>query len=141
MLWSGQIPEARSYLDEVFRPYAQLASNRWLAWAEFLEGCLLIHEQAPPTTDPVDDQALRALSRAHRRFDAERLNDGRVSAILAMLTRHRQIGDDSGYRRQRLHLAFLMDDQADTYYAAATPPHGQPWLSRMRTSAGSTKAT
>jgi hypothetical protein len=121
MVWSGQIVEARHYLDEVLRPYAQLASNRWLGWAEFLEGCLLIHEQAPPTNDPVDDQALHALLRAYRRFDAERLNDGRVSATLAALTRLRQIGDDTGYRQQRVLLASLIDDRVDTYYARGHP--------------------
>jgi hypothetical protein len=112
LVWAYRLAEARENLENVQRPYATIASNRWVAWADFVEAGLEIHHRSA-------DAALRAVERGAARFRAEGLVDGRIDMETIRLTALRLGGDRSGYQRCRADLQVLLDParRSGTHYA------------------------
>lgn len=98
LMWAGRIEEAQGCVAQLLEPIAALAASRWVAWLDFLTGCLHVH-----TGQGLE--AVSALERAERRFTAEGLGDGVVSCGTAMLTAYRLRGDDDGFLTTRRRLA------------------------------------
>lgn len=111
LVWAHRLGEAREHLDDVQRPHAAIASNRWVAWADFVEASLAILQSDP-------DAALRAIERGAARFRAEGLVDGRIDIEILRLTALRLARDLTGYRRTRADLDTLLNrtTPGGTYY-------------------------
>lgn len=45
LLWAERLEDTRACLDEYVRPHAEQAASRWVAWADFLEGGLAVHNR------------------------------------------------------------------------------------------------
>ena len=90
LLWAERLEDTRACLDRYVRPYAEQAASRWVAWADFLEGGLAVHNHEA-------GQALESYQAAETRFQAEILRDGVVSVKTARLTAHRLLGDSAAY--------------------------------------------
>jgi hypothetical protein len=96
------LPEARAHLDDGQRPYATLAATRWVAWADFTDAGLAIHQADAR-------RALRFIDAGSARFHAEGLLDGEIDMETIRLTALRLAGDDLAYLKQRRDLDRLMD--------------------------------
>jgi hypothetical protein len=90
LLWAERLEDTRTCLDRYVRPYAEQAASRWVAWADFLEGGLAVHNHEA-------GQALESYQAAETRFQAEILRDGVVSVKTARLAAHRLLGDSAAY--------------------------------------------
>lgn len=110
LMWAGRLDEAATALADELRPHAEIAANRWVAWADFLTGALLIHEGRP-------EAALQAIDDAVVRFEGHALVDGVVSSKLIGLTAMRAAGDDAGFARTHREILALLRDPVGTYYA------------------------
>lgn len=112
LVWAYRLAEARENLDDTQRPYAAIASNRWVAWADFVEAGLAIHNRDA-------DAALLAIERGAARFRAEGLVDGRIDMETLRLTALRLMGDRSAYRQCRADLDVLLNPagRPGTHYA------------------------
>jgi hypothetical protein len=93
LLWAERLDECRECLDRRTDPYAQIAANRWVAWAAFVRACLLVREDSSVA------EALALFDDAEQRFAAEHLMDGIVSVRVSRLAALRR-SDDSGYASQ-----------------------------------------
>ncbi len=102
LVWAYRLPEARAHLDDRQRPYATLAATRWVAWADFTDAGLAIHQADPR-------RALRFIDAGSARFHAEGLLDGEIDMETIRLTALRLAGDDPAYLKQRRDLERLMD--------------------------------
>jgi hypothetical protein len=103
LLWAGRLAEARRCLADYLRPYAELAANRWNAWADFIEGGLAVYSGH-------GRDALDAYSDAELRFKAEGLTDGVVSVLTARLAARRLLRDPAGYTRLLADVTALSRD-------------------------------
>jgi SIR2-like domain len=106
LVWAYRLPEATTQLEDRLRPYASIAANRWMAWADFVEAGLAIHQRDITT-------ALRAIESGTARFRAEALVDGLIDMHTLRLTALRLAGDDPEFRRQRDVLERLLHVGAD----------------------------
>jgi hypothetical protein len=79
LLWAERLDECRRCLDQQLRPASVIAAARWVAWADFVEGGIAVHEG-----DPVTAEKYYELS--EQRFRGEGLTDGVVSVQTARLT-------------------------------------------------------
>jgi hypothetical protein len=102
LVWAYRLAEARVHLDDRQRPYAALASTRWVAWADFTDAGLAIHHGDVR-------RALRFIDAGSARFQAEGLLDGEIDMQTIRLTALRLAGDDPAYLQQRRDLDKLMD--------------------------------
>lgn len=126
LLWADRTAEARRHLDDDLQPVAAIAANRWVAWAEFLEGCLAVR-------DADAEAALTRFAASERLFRAEALLDGAVSVGVARLAALRLAGDDVGFRRQVADLEPSSFPTAAGRYYARTSPIGPELLAIQRT--------
>jgi hypothetical protein len=78
-MWRGDTLGSRVVLDEHLRPLARITGNRWMGWADFLEGGLSIHDHDV-------EGARSALNLGRMRFEAEGLLDGIVDVLMLRLT-------------------------------------------------------
>ena len=111
LMWAGRIAEARSRFDSDLQPFASIASNRWVAWSNFMDGCIRIHEgNATGLLATLDSAAVR--------FASDGLFDGLVSTRLVRLTAHRLVHDDAAYEAawDELQDALATAKRHDTYY-------------------------
>ena len=92
LLWAGRLDEVQVCLRDYLREYAKLGANRWSAWADFVEACLLIRREH-------GKEALRKCKEATMRFEAEGLIDGVVSVKTAALTAYRLTGEAADYTK------------------------------------------
>lgn len=95
LVWAEDLDRARRCLADELVPYAPLAANRWVAWAEFLEAALLIRSDAG--TVDIDRQISAQLDNARARFGAEALVDGLISVDTVRLTATRRTGAVDGF--------------------------------------------
>jgi hypothetical protein len=79
LLWAERLDECRRCLDQRLRPASVIAAARWVAWADFVEGGIAVHEG-----DPIAAEKYYELS--EQRFRGEGLTDGVVSVQTARLT-------------------------------------------------------
>lgn len=93
LLWAERLEKAHACLEEYLRPYAEQAATRWVAWADFIEGGLAVH-------DGDARKALESFQAGETRFQAEVLLDGVVSVKTARLTAHRLLGDSAAYSEE-----------------------------------------
>lgn len=93
LVWADRTDEAREALETRLRPYAAVAANRWVAWADFMEGEIAVRSSDVAT-------ATAAYDAADVRFGAELLVDGLISVATARLTVQRLADDDAGFRRR-----------------------------------------
>ena len=64
LIWAGLLGEAERHLKDRQRPYAALASTRWVAWADFTEAILAIHRRrVEPALRALDVGGIRVPSR------------------------------------------------------------------------------
>jgi hypothetical protein len=91
LLWAHRLDEARICLDDELAPYGALAASRWVAWTDFVRGCLAVRDGLP-------DAALEAFELSRRRFQAERLVDGVTSVLTARLAALRGLGQGRQFR-------------------------------------------
>ncbi|WP_305785574.1 SIR2 family protein [Symbioplanes lichenis] len=78
LLWAERLAECRLCLDEELRPAAGLAAARWVAWADFIEAGIALHEGNAR-------EAARHYELARLRFEGEGSIDGQVSVQTALL--------------------------------------------------------
>lgn len=90
LMWADRLDEARSCLEQDLDPYAALAANRWLAWADFIRGGLAVR-------DGDAGAAGIHLQRSRDRFAAEALDDGVASVLVALLAVRRLQGADGEF--------------------------------------------
>ncbi|EGG44827.1 SIR2 family protein [Streptomyces griseoaurantiacus] len=91
LMWADRLDEARTCLEQHLEPYAALAANRWVAWADFVRGGLAVREG--------DAEAATAhFRRSEDRFRGEALDDGVSSVLVARLAVLRLRGPDSGFQ-------------------------------------------
>lgn len=112
LMWAGRIEEAEACVAHRFEPVAGVAASRWVAWLDFLTGCLRIHRGS-------GDDAVESLTRAAVRFTAEGLGDGVVSSWTAMLTAHRLRCDDGAFTATRA----MLDDPPMSFGVHYTRGH------------------
>jgi hypothetical protein len=93
LVWADRTAEAREALETRLRPYAAVAANRWVAWADFIEGEIAVRS-------PDAAAAMAAYDAADIRFGAELLVDGLISVATARLTVERLSGDDAAFERR-----------------------------------------
>jgi hypothetical protein len=112
LLWAERLDQARECLEEQLTPYAAIAASRWVAWANFLRGSLLIRGGDA-------DEAKKELLLGEARFRSEALTDGIVSVEAARLTALRLAGEDAEFERQRDALSDRISarSRSETYYA------------------------
>ncbi|MCX5238228.1 SIR2 family protein [Streptomyces prunicolor] len=90
LMWADRLDEARTCLEQHLDPYAALAANRWVAWADFIRGGLAIRAG--------DGRAATAhFRRSEDRFQAEALDDGVASVLIARLAVLRLRGLDGDF--------------------------------------------
>ncbi|WP_428936108.1 SIR2 family protein [Streptomyces sp. ACT015] len=87
LMWADRLDEARACLDQHLDPYAAIAANRWVAWADFVRGGLAVR-------DGDADAAAAHFRRSQDRFQAEALDDGVASVLVAGLAVLRLRGDN-----------------------------------------------
>jgi hypothetical protein len=116
LIWAYRLDEARHHLERAQRPFAELASSRWMAWADFTEADLEIHRRQP-------GDAMRLLDAGAARFRAEALVDGQIDVAIVRLTALRLDGDEDGYQAQRRVLKSLLDTggRRGVHYAKGSP--------------------
>lgn len=90
LLWAERVEEARLCLHDRLRPTAAVAASRWVAWADFIAGCLAVRDHQPA-------EALVAFDLSQSRFRAEGLLDGVTSVLTARLAVLRQQRDHAGF--------------------------------------------
>lgn len=90
LVWAERTEEAEHSLREELRPHAAIATSRWVAWADFIDAELAVRRD--PATDNAKD-AVTLTRTSERRFLAEALLDGAVSAQLVRLTAFRRAAD------------------------------------------------
>jgi hypothetical protein len=114
LLWAERIDEARESLDDELTPYAAVAANRWIGWADFIRGALAVR-----AGDAGD--ALRVFELSWSRFAAERLVDGLVSVDVARLAALRLAGKEDEFRNAAAAVADLVakGERGKTFYAKA----------------------
>ena len=112
LIWAGRLDEAERHIHDRQRPYAALASTRWVAWADFTEAVLAIHRRRL-------ESALRALDVGAIRFRADGLIDGQIDIDTVRLTALRLAGDDDAFDSHRRRLERLADPtiRQGTHYA------------------------
>lgn len=87
LLWAERLAECRQCLDNDLRPAAGLAATRWVAWADFIEAGMALHEGNAA-------EAARLYEISRLRFQGEGSMDGLVSVHTALLALCRM--DDPG---------------------------------------------
>jgi hypothetical protein len=92
LLWAERLEEMRTCLDDYLRPYAKLAANRWMAWADFVEAGWEVHKGH-------GDAAMAKYEDAKIRFTAEGLADGLISVRTAQLAVYRLLHDHTEYAK------------------------------------------
>ncbi|MEW1881067.1 SIR2 family protein [Rhodococcus sp. NPDC080181] len=93
LLWAGRFGELRTVFEGYFRPIAMITDTRWMAWADFIESCLLLADK-----DNRDvARALTRLESAIGRFSAEGNRTALVSLRTVQLTAMRLRNDTAGY--------------------------------------------
>jgi len=90
LMWADHLDEARTCLEQHLEPYAALAANRWVAWADFVRGGLAVR-------DGDAEAAAAHFRRSENRFQAEALDDGVASVLIARLAVLRLQGLDSDF--------------------------------------------
>jgi hypothetical protein len=91
LLWAANYRDLRQALDDHFRPLAKITNTRWMAWADYIEACLLIADV--PLDDDVASRAdavTELLDAAEDRFRAEANESGLVDILTVRLTALRQ---------------------------------------------------
>lgn len=91
LLWAERVEDARRCLHDQLRPTAAVAASRWVAWAEFIAGCVAVRDRRP-------EEALAAFDLSQARFQAEGLLDGVTSVLTARLAALRLRRDDTYFR-------------------------------------------
>lgn len=117
LVWAERLDEATECLESQLEPYASLAANRWVAWADFIAAALLVRSSAPDA----GDAALQRLDLSAARFGAEALIDGVVSVDTARLTARRRAGRRRGFADdvERLRTRIVGGGDGGRYYARA----------------------
>jgi hypothetical protein len=90
LMWADRLDEARTCLEQHLDPYAALAASRWVAWADFIRGGLAVR-------DGDAEAATAHFRRSEDRFQAEALDDGVASVLVARLTVLRMQARDAGF--------------------------------------------
>ncbi|GAA4470828.1 SIR2 family protein [Phytohabitans houttuyneae] len=110
LLWAERLEECRQCLDEDLRPAAGIAAARWVAWADFVEGGIALHEGKPA-------EAARYYELSELRFRGEGSMDGVVSVQTAKLALVRMT-DPVGFRTALATLDGSMKSTSaqDTYF-------------------------
>ncbi|MFF0010103.1 SIR2 family protein [Streptomyces sp. NPDC005374] len=78
LMWADRLDEARTCLEQHLDPYAALAANRWVAWADFVRGGLAVRDGDATVAEG-------HFQRSKDRFHAEALDDGVASVLVARL--------------------------------------------------------
>lgn len=79
LMWAGRLADCRRCVDDDLRPAVAIAANRMVAWADYLEGSLALHEGDDVT-------AARHYDLSELRFGGEGFLDGVVTVRTARLT-------------------------------------------------------
>jgi hypothetical protein len=89
LVWGERLDEAQTCLADELRQHAAIAASRWVAWADFIAAELVVRTDPPDTSSA---QLAVDLTRfSERRFLAEALLDGALSARIAQLAALRQL--------------------------------------------------
>ncbi|MFC1401818.1 MULTISPECIES: SIR2 family protein [Streptacidiphilus] len=100
LVWAQCLDDARICLEDELAPYGALAASRWVAWTDFVRGCLAVRDGQPSA-------ALDAFGRSERRFEAEKLVDGVTSVLTARLAALRALGRGDDFRSTVAELATI----------------------------------
>ncbi|MFL0243508.1 SIR2 family protein [Mycobacterium sp. SMC-18] len=118
LLWAGHYPDVRAALDDHFRPLANITNTRWMAWADYIEACLLI-ASAPPGFDATRmDAVTDLLDAADDRFRAEANQSGVADILTVRLTALRQHQQIPNYVRAANLLRELHQLEPMAHFAA-----------------------
>lgn len=111
LMWAGRITESRLAWRSELVPLAEISANRWVAWSDFLDASLLIHERAPGAL-------MGRLARCTTRFRTDGLFDGVVAAQQVRITALRLRGDMADYVRETSNLERMVQagPQTGRYY-------------------------
>lgn len=111
LLWAERLSELRTCLDNYLLPYAPLAGNRWMAWADFIEAGWEVHSGH-------GEEALKKHDSADLRFKAEGLLDGVVSVHTGRLAAYRLTGSLAEYAETLAEVTALSHGGrvGETYY-------------------------
>lgn len=112
LMWAERIEEAEHCLRYELEPLAANASNRWVAWADFIAASLSVHRGNAK-------DALARFAVSETRFDAEALVDGRIGVGMARLAARRLACEDAAFRSELDQLTGLMQAHGprERYYA------------------------
>lgn len=124
LVWAERLDGATECLESQLEPYASLAANRWVAWADFIAAALLVRSPAPDA----GDEALQRLDLSATRFGAEALIDGVVSVDTARLTARRRAGRRRGSADdiERLRIRIVGRGDGGRFYARPTGSPSTP---------------
>lgn len=123
-IWSGDFSAERETLRRLASGVDALAGVRWLAWADWLLGCLDIYDNAP-------DSALVRLRRAGALFRDDALRAGEVSALTVSLTAMR-MQDHVEFINTRRELRQLRGCRGWTSYTDSSIRHEDGEWARLR---------
>lgn len=118
LLWAERLNEARRCLAADFEPFAAVAANRWVAWADFIAGALAVRAAGYGDRDNIE--ALYRLQLSQDRFRSEALVDGVVSVMTARLSAYRLAGDQDLFIRELTALRDINSqrDRGERYYTS-----------------------
>jgi hypothetical protein len=117
LLWAGRYRDLRYALDDHFRPLANITNVRWMAWADYIEACLLIAEPVPQDSPERAEDITDLLDAAEGRFRAE-ANPAVVDIMTVRLTVLRQRKDITGYGNLARELRWAHRTQPMASFAA-----------------------
>lgn len=112
LLWAERIDEATHCLESELEPLASIAANRWVAWAQFVDGALAVRRGATA-------HAIGVFRLAEERFLAEGLIDGALSVMVARLAAHRQSKDRAAFDAElaQIHALGAQRHSGQLFYA------------------------
>lgn len=93
LAWTGRFEELRLALESYFRPIAMITDSRWMAWADYIESCLLLADTGGRDVE----RALARLDSAIARFAAEGHRTGLIDVQTVQLTALRLLDDMPQY--------------------------------------------
>ncbi|AQA01375.1 hypothetical protein BVC93_01795 [Mycobacterium sp. MS1601] len=107
LVWAGRFSELRWAFESYFKPIAMITDSRWMAWADYIESCLMLADSGERDVA----QALERLDSAITRFAAEGHRTGLVDVRTVQLTALRLVGDIGRYTAAASFLQY--EDRTD----------------------------